>query len=504
MKVPELPSELYPYDYKDINDVLNVLSRQIGNAYREGLFQGYDDIDMAYMAFLMECHLSEKQIQKSFQLVFKSTYDEKRTRMMYDRAKNKIDSGEVLRGTGTFIQKLREMNLKEIENFTRQLQRATGKDNPPSQFHNTYIDNKTVKLKIATLKDIFSYPDPSYLIQSLIVENALIILSSYAGIGKSILSLIIAYTVITGKKLFDIYDVNKQGVVLIVDENPGSFLKERLRKIGFHEGMPIYYLHFQKVKIDNKDCFNQLIEIVKEKKPILVIFDALIRIHSARENEATEMSLIMENLRSIVNLGTTVIVLHHHRKGTGDKKEAVRGSSDILGGIDVHLALEEKDDFLILSSPKTRVKPIEPMRLKLEVTEDSISFKYIGKELNQTHTIINEIVEILKDGTPLGVEEIFELLRQSDFKVGINKLRDILKSASGKELIENVEDRGKKLYSLNPTFTASQHIYKLKNCETEQNVDKGSIKSKEDTEKPTLIKKLQELQPAWEKAQPFF
>lgn len=127
MKAPEHPIELYPYDYREADDVLNVLARKIGEAYRKGLFHGYNDIDTSCMAFLIECGLSEEHIHRFIQLVFNSAYDEKRTQMMHERAKQKIESGEAIRGTGTFIQKLKEMNLMEIENFARQLKRATGK-----------------------------------------------------------------------------------------------------------------------------------------------------------------------------------------------------------------------------------------------------------------------------------------------------------------------------------------------------------------------------------------
>lgn len=132
MKAPELPIKLYPYNFKNPDDVLNILPRLTRNAYRDGLFHGYDDLDTSLMAFLIACGLSEDQIHEFFQVIFESSYDQRRTQMMYERAKQKIESGEAIRGTGTFIKKLKEMNLKEIENFSRQLQRAAGKDKPPS------------------------------------------------------------------------------------------------------------------------------------------------------------------------------------------------------------------------------------------------------------------------------------------------------------------------------------------------------------------------------------
>lgn len=125
MKATELPIEFYPYDYKNTDDVLNVLSWLVGDAYRKGLFHGYDDIDTSFMAFLIDCKVSIEHIRNSFQLVFLSSYDEKRTETMYERAKQKLESGEVIRGAATFIHRIREMDIREIENFAKQLQQVT-------------------------------------------------------------------------------------------------------------------------------------------------------------------------------------------------------------------------------------------------------------------------------------------------------------------------------------------------------------------------------------------
>lgn len=357
-------------------------------------------------------------------------------------------------------------------------------EEPASQFHDTYNTHKAVKLKVSSLRDILSYEDPTYLINPILIENTLAILSSYAGVGKSLLSLFIAFSIISGKKLFDHFNVSKHGRVLIVDEeNPGSFLKERLMMIGFTDDMPISFLHFQKVKLDRADCFAEITQIVKDLKPVLVIFDALIRIHTAKENDASEMALVMERLRDIVNLGTTVLVIHHHRKGAGDKKESVRGSSDIMGGIDMHLSLEEKGDYLILSSSKTRTRPIEPIRLKLETAGDTLSFRFMGNEVSENQLIINEILEILQGDLRLGVKEILEELKARDHEIGQNKLREVLQGATGKELIETTGDRGKKLYSLNSTFTASRVYIEKVNCEAE---NKPSTDLHSFTENPPL------------------
>jgi len=56
-ELPHISDELLPYDRKSLHDVMNCLSWQVAHAYREGRLSGYDDIDAAFMALLIECGL---------------------------------------------------------------------------------------------------------------------------------------------------------------------------------------------------------------------------------------------------------------------------------------------------------------------------------------------------------------------------------------------------------------------------------------------------------------
>src|SRR5439155_25835281 len=58
-----------------------------------------------------------------------------------------------------------------------------------------------------------------------------------------------------------------------------------------------------------------------------MVFDSLLRFHSADENSATEMKVAMGCLRDLVTAGATVVVLHHRSKS---ETSTYRGSSDIL------------------------------------------------------------------------------------------------------------------------------------------------------------------------------
>jgi hypothetical protein len=167
------------------------------------------------------------------------------------------------------------------------------------------------------------------------------------------------------------------------EETPQGFLRERIEKMGFNKGLPIYFLHFQDVRLDRDDCFNALMEKIEEVKPVLVVIDSLIRVHRQKEDDAMSMSFVVARLRKIANSGTTVLVIHHHKKGEGPLSQKLRGSSDIPGGVDIEYALVPKDNYLIFSSVKTRTKPLTPIRLKMEATEERIEVVYQGTEIGE-------------------------------------------------------------------------------------------------------------------------
>lgn len=351
------------------------------------------------------------------------------------------------------------LNDKEIEKTLDSVIR-TNTRNYLDEIRKEKIDCKHINYHLTTLDDVFEYPDVAYLIDPILPEGIISVLGAYTGTGKSITALSIIKSIISGDPLWGKYPVTKTGAVLLVDEEtPKEFLKDRVRKMGFVSGLPIYFLHFQDVRLDKDDYFNELIAKIQTIKPILVVIDSLIRVHRQKEDDAMAMSLVVARLRKIANSGITVLVIHHHKKGDAPLSQKLRGSSDIPGGVDIEYAIIPKDDYLIFSSVKTRIKPLTPVRLKISVEEEKIGVTYNGAEIREKDEILNEVVNILEDREE-GFKEILEELRNRGFeKIGVNNLRIILKGAVGKELIVAKGNKGKYIYRLNPASQFHTPIY---------------------------------------------
>jgi hypothetical protein len=84
----------------------------------------------------------------------------------------------------------------------------------------------------------------------------------------------------------------------------------------------------------------------------LMIFDSLVRFHTADENSASEMRLVMAQLRKLADAGATVVALHHRAKS--QEGSNYRGSSDILAAVDVAYVLKSDGDQRKLHRFKSR------------------------------------------------------------------------------------------------------------------------------------------------------
>ncbi len=321
----------------------------------------------------------------------------------------------------------------------------------PDKVESKEKEAKGINYRLTTLDEVFEYPEPTYLIDPILMEGSVSVLGAYTGTGKSIAALSIMKSILTGEALWGKYHAAKTGPILLIDEEtPQSFLRERATKMGFSPGLPFYLLHFQDVRLDKDDFFNALMERVEEVRPVLVVIDSLIRVHRMKEDDAVAMSLVVGRLRKIANSGTTLLVIHHHRKGEGPLNQKLRGSSDIPGGVDIEYALLPTGDYLVFKSVKTRTQPLIPIKLKMEANDEHISLTYQGIEVGEEQEILEEVINILEENGEQGVEVIFKTLKERGLRVGINRLREILKSANGKELLEERGPKGKRLYKVGP------------------------------------------------------
>lgn len=236
--------------------------------------------------------------------------------------------------------------------------------------------------------------------------------------------------------------VNRTGSVLFVnEENPDSVLKVYTKK--FSADLPFYLLHFQDVMIDTEVGCKQLMKAVDTVRPVLVVIDSLIRVHSHDEDISIEMAQVIRNLRKIANMGITILILHHHNKGQGSLETRLRGTSELPAGVDLELSLVEKKGQLILQSVKSRFRPFEPVFLEITEEDGAPEAQLVVSVKEAARQAAAEF--LTEEAVPFN--EVKDAVISAGVDIGDRKLRNLLTEMEGKELKIEQGSRNRKMYS---------------------------------------------------------
>ena len=303
--------------------------------------------------------------------------------------------------------------------------------------------------RMRSVGDVFAYPDPQWQIEGLFERNSLNLLSALSGMGKTLTVYEVIRSLFDGFPAFgcSAFRVKEQGPVLLVDEeSPRPVLKTRLQRMKFIETMPLSILHFAGLRVDEDAGFAAIQQLIENRKPALVVFDSLIRMHSAEENSSTEMARVMRRFRLLSNMAT-VLLIHHSGKAEQDPRRLSRGSGDIVAAVDQELVLTRDGEELVLQSAKTRGVPLAPVRLKIISENEELGVRYLGQVDRERDQVVAAVRKAIT-GRALGVMEIVAELA----KEGIDKSRQVVLTALGKmkgEITIGVVPggKGKKLYS---------------------------------------------------------
>ncbi len=184
---------------------------------------------------------------------------------------------------------------------------------------------------------LLSEPDPGptpFLVENLIVDQAVAAIQGPAKVGKTWLVLELAVAIVAGRSALDC-GVPKPGPVLLVLEESGrAALHRRLgaivrgRATNPSELAELYFAANRRVRLNEDEWRKRLLEAGKALRPRVVILDPLARVKGASvdENSQREMGPVLEFLRELRDETGAAVVFVHHQPHEGAR---MRGTADL-------------------------------------------------------------------------------------------------------------------------------------------------------------------------------
>lgn len=321
-----------------------------------------------------------------------------------------------------------------IKNKILELEKKGAKVYDPNYYSNNTNNNSKeiipTELKFDTLNEFIDtkHPDIDYLLKPYIEIGGLNLISASPSSYKTWFYLYIIKHISQGTEAFKhpAFPCVKTTSLIINDDDTPKILQNRLKMLDINktetntEGNIFFYC--QKSFKINKKLIDELLIKVKEKNIGLIVFDTFRNVHLANENDATEMQIVIDELKRLTKENITIILIHHHKKrGLGQKSsdpELARGSTGISGALTGHLIIEDvskgEDKKIIIYHSKSKScekhKPIT-LSIKLENNKFDFNFEgetkdYVLQKNKSAEYILNELTNTNKLYTRKDLEQL--------------------------------------------------------------------------------------------------
>lgn len=248
-------------------------------------------------------------------------------------------------------------------------------------------------------------PPSRPLVAGLIEEGSGCILAGPGGTGKTWLSIDLARCVAAGLPWLGHFATNQTSVLIIDEEGNERGIQDRLRLLNAAQPLedpPLWFAIGHGLKIDADATRLIIEEEISRYQPGLVIFDSLTRVHSANENDASEMSRVFARFAGLRReYGCAVMLIDHLRKKglINDEAEMLRGSTDKRNWPDTILFASPVDGGgLTVSHIKARYgEPVPDFTVALEIDNDAGTgrVRYQGAAPSKNVAKGNDILEAI-------------------------------------------------------------------------------------------------------------
>ncbi len=225
--------------------------------------------------------------------------------------------------------------------------------------------------------------------------------------GKTILSLNLALSVACGTRFLG-RRCQPGRVGLIQLEDPDVLILKRLKTMI---KLPPAGLFVSTGKPWDAGLRALLPAFIIEHGLTLVVIDPLVLWQpGTKENSAEAMAALLYGLRnSVQDTGCAILIVHHARKAGGDHGEGIRGSTAILGAVDVAIILHKREEGKAHLETKSRFGEVEDKAIELDA--ESLTWEYRGSVQDARRSEqTSQILDLLEVENGLPATEIQERL----------------------------------------------------------------------------------------------
>ena len=281
----------------------------------------------------------------------------------------------------------------EVDGICNRYPNSSTTPSPSSPIYegNTETETKCKAFNALSVTQLLQMKDVkvSWGVEGLIPKEAVAILASPAGYGKSWMLQDLAIECARGGKWLGHFQTCLGKVLYIDEESSLPLILQRVRQLlaGKNlsgDGLELYFAIQQGLCFSNADSVGMLRKVLGELRPDMVIIDSLIRVHRAEENSATEMSAVFDTVNELVVAYKCSFVIADHQRKMGNfavpSNQLLRGSSEKAAFADSVLSLSKKDQTLICEHSKSRfTQPAPAFAITIEdKTPEAVSVSYIG------------------------------------------------------------------------------------------------------------------------------
>lgn len=226
---------------------------------------------------------------------------------------------------------------------------------------------------------------------------------------KSMLTLNWIYDLAGGKDPLNKSEIKPPKILYIEQEIGDTRLRERLQKIHASKGLgeALHNLYLQPKDPQFKLFKPQLIRLIRDLKPNIIVLDPLRKFHAMSENSADEMAQVMQEIERLQAIATdnqpeetSCIYVHHtgKRNEYHDNKgaDSLRGSSFIFDDVDTLAMIERKGKQWLKINWTTRSSE-EPDPLELRMDDQLIFTQTKNQESNPGKGVSQSLLKGLQE-----------------------------------------------------------------------------------------------------------